>query len=28
MEYEPGMGATVKEVQQVGPLPDKVLMFA
>ena len=28
MEYEPGMGARVKEVQEIGPLPDKVLMFA
>jgi chromosome segregation protein len=28
MEYEPGMGARVREVKEVGPLPDKVLMFA
>jgi DNA repair exonuclease SbcCD ATPase subunit len=28
MEYEPGLGARVKEVREVGPLPDKVLMFA
>ena len=28
MEYEPGNGAQVKEAQQIGPLPDRVLMLA
>jgi chromosome segregation protein len=28
MEYEPGKGAHVKEVRQIGPLPDRVLMSA
>jgi chromosome segregation protein len=28
MEYEPGNGAQVREVRQIGPLPDRVLMLA
>jgi chromosome segregation protein len=28
MEYEPGNGAHVKEVRQIGPLPDRVLISA
>ena len=28
MEYEPGAGARVKDVQEIGPLPERVLMSA
>jgi recombinational DNA repair ATPase RecF len=28
MEYEPGAGARVKGVQEIGPLPERVLMSA
>lgn len=28
MEYEPGNGARVKDVQEIGPLPDRVLISA
>jgi hypothetical protein len=28
MEYEPGIGSIVKDLQEIGPLPDRVLMSA